>query len=450
MPEFDREQRWDSDPLAELADQASLGPDIPVSAVGSMDPWAEAEQTGWLPNERPFRMGLRLRDEAGIEQRLGLPEMPAGVRDACLALIANLLIAGEVDCEDWVFYSRDRNHYPRQGRYRSPHYTYANVIAAVYVLVALGLVEHWKTAPSRYAKYRSRLRARPCLLERLPRLKATDFVTTRAEVIVLRDQDGDLIDYVDRPDIVRMRRDVEAQNRFLAGFQIHVDHPEARYDALGFLHIGDRRLNPEQRQLFRVFNRKFSRGGRWYGPFWQGLPSRIRKGLLIDGVETVEVDYCACHPQLLCAMAGLELPFGSPGFDPYAIPGIPRKHAKLAFNIMLNAESEAAARGALAERLRDMGADRPSQTARAAMDAVIKWFPRLQRYWNTGIGLRLQNFDATICGRVLKSLRQQGIPALPVHDSFIVPKPSEQLLHEVMNTELNRMHKRLSPRRKKY
>ena len=85
------------------------------------------------------------------------------------------------------------------------------------------------------------------------------------EVIVLRDADGFLVSYSDS-DRIAMRRDVLEHNEFLTGLDIRVHHPEAYYDMV-FLRVGSASLNPRRRCYHRVFNGKWTHGGRWYAPF---------------------------------------------------------------------------------------------------------------------------------------------------------------------------------------
>jgi hypothetical protein len=232
-----------------------------------------------------------------------------------------------------------------------------------------------------------------------------------------------------------MRKDVEAHNEFIAGFDIRVSHPDSHYDDVGFLHFRDRCLNPLRRRYYRAFNGNFSRGGRWFGPFWQGLPRAARKTLFIDVSPTTELDFRACHLRLLAAMARITLPFDDPAFDPFTILNLPRPIVKLAFNIMLNAQSERGALSALSNKLREHGWEPAYPLARRSMAALERRFPGLGPYWNTCIGLRLQNLDARICARVQRTLRHQGVPVLSIHDSFVVPQINSRLLQDVMNEE---------------
>lgn len=417
-------------------------------AMGGMppvDPWHDRADRGRLANEVPFRPDLRLKGMQGLAERLALPVLEGAAGEARRVMLANVVYAAARGPETWVFYSRDWNFYADLPDTRASGSFFALVPMrrAVQSLEAAELVEHRRTRPSPSAEFRSRLRAAPPLIRELGPLRAVDFVFEPASVIVLRDSEGHNRDFQESRDLRRIRRDIEAQNKYLRQFDIRVEHARARYDKHGFLFVDERWLNPYRKAFHRVFNGSFSRGGRWYGPFWQSLPSEVRKGLLIDDQATIELDYRACHPRLLCALAGLDLSFEDPDYDFYGGTGIARAQAKLAFNIALNASDKRSGLAATAERFREEGWDSPHPLARQALDTISRRHPSLTPYFNTGIGLRLQNHDARICARVQRHFRQLGHACLSVHDSFIVQAKHEDELRQVMNKQIEEEIRRM-------
>ena len=336
-----------------------------------------------------------------------------------------------------VFYSRDKNHYAGlSARYVPAFYTYAKMMSGVARLEDAGLIEHIKTTPSPSSRLRSRISASPLLLSRVADV-SLDFVFASKEVIILRGADRWPLTYDDTARTTRMRGDVLEQNEFLGGFDIRLEHPRDTYGAHGFMRVDGRWLDPRRRSYYRVFNRRFTLGGRWYGPFWQNLPSDVREYMLINGELVVERDYRACHLRLLCGRAGLDLPFRDEDFDPYQIEGFDRSHIKLALNIMLNADTERGARRAIARELSPQNVANAGHWAHSLVDAVRYRFPGLEQFWCSRVGLRLQNVDAEICRRVQRRLRHENIPVLSVHDSFIVPASFNSVLNDVMEEEMD-------------
>ena len=342
-------------------DDAVCGEDSSSDAftrVREPDPW-HCPHRGLIANEVPFRPDLRLR--AGIAAELfGFEPRSEGDDCAQNALLANVLYAPV------VFYSRDHNHYAelsRARRYFPGFYTYAKMMSAVEALEDAGLIDHDKTAPSPFACLRSRISATPLLLSQIADL-SLDFVFKQQEVVILHDANRRLLAYRESDRTFRMRRDVNEHNEFLASLAICVVHPRLHYDAHGFIRVDGRWLDPRRRAYHRVFNCDWTRGGRWFGVFWQGLPKDLRRHLLINGEPVVERDYRACHLRLLYAQAGIELPFHDEDFDPYQIEATERAHLKLAFHVMLNARTETAALKAIARELAGRKIDEPYGRAR--------------------------------------------------------------------------------------
>jgi hypothetical protein len=141
----------------------------------------------------------------------------------------------------------------------------------------------------------------------------------------------------------------------------------------------------------------------------------------------------------LCASAGLELQTE----DPYELVGFSRSEVKLAINIMLNAPSWPSARAAICDELHEGYGATAGARADSVRAAVGNAYPALERYWNTGYGLLLQNVDATICMNVQQHLRREAIPCLSVHDSFIVPTKARSRTVAIMDQELQRACQKL-------
>jgi hypothetical protein len=338
-----------------IRDDTLLYPESPVTLRAIED-----GGDGRRPEDKPFISCLTLRDPTAIESALGLPNCSSRlIREAMHAFIANLLCRAQNKDADWVFYSRDNDHYAGLTRYCPKFYRRLPVIVAVERLSSLGLLDHDRTAPSPFALYRSRIRAIGKLSALGLSIAAGATRFCPREVIVLRGDDGKPKPYRETNGTYAMRRDLMAHNAFLDSFEITLDHPEAHYDEHHFVVVGGRRLNPMRRSYYRVFNLSFTRGGRWFGPWWQSLPSRIRAGIRINGVPTTEEDFHCCHLRLLCALAGVDLGEG----DAYGGLGLPRDEVKLAINIMLNAGNWHIARGALLARL--AGEDGPAALERS-------------------------------------------------------------------------------------
>jgi hypothetical protein len=334
-----------------------------------------------------------------------------------------------------ISYSRRKAFYAAAGRYHGTDYGYDTVVPAVDALVEAGLlVDHDRVKGVRKGTgVQSSFRPAPCL---------ADIVLPRAEyhvgeIIRLKDAEGNLGGYRDTERTMRDRRFLEAVNGHIAEADIRlhgingliVDEEAGTIFFPGFLQwledgYGDHTVYTRMRTLYRVFNGTWSLGGRFYGGWWQQVRSGDRRHLLIDGCQTVELDYEMLHPRLLYAAAGCRL-----GGDAYTLGGWDRKLCKRAFNILLNAASHRKALGAI---LPHVGKD--SSRAVALIAAMKKRHAPVAKLFHSGMGLRLQNIDSGMAKAVLRELTvRQGITVLPIHDSFIVRTEQRNALEEAMD-----------------
>jgi hypothetical protein len=164
------------------------------------------------------------------------------------------------------------------------------------------------------------------------------------EVIILKDNEGDQLSYKDTPKIRKMRDVVQAYNRLLARSFIDIRRLEEPWIELKDgtkLTIG-----PHRQKVYRVYNRSdFGKGGRFFGPWWQGCPKAWRKEIFINDAPTAEQDYSSIHIALLYAKKGIDYYAGSGG-DAYLVD-VPeflqtreqaRSYAKLLFLMAINAK----------------------------------------------------------------------------------------------------------------
>lgn len=192
------------------------------------------------------------------------------------------------------------------------------------------------------------------------------------------------------------------------------------------------------KRLYRVFNRNsFNLGGRFYGALYQTMPKEFRKDIHIGGEPTVELDYAAHHIRLLYNQLGVDY-----RVDPYlALTDDPeeRKVFKMLLLIALNAETERKAIQGFRDACLTSGklARLPLNNAniRELLQRVKDRHAPIAGYINSGAGCWLQNLDSQITERILMRMTDMGVPCLPVHDSYIVPKQFEERLRDAMTGE---------------
>lgn len=185
-------------------------------------------------------------------------------------------------------------------------------------------------------------------------------------------------------------------------------------------------LDPTSKQLYRIFHEDLKNHGRFYGGFWENTPAVHRPYITIDGEPTVELDYKSMHPMMLYQIVGAKAPDNL-----YQITGYTRKLVKSLFLILINADNESGAMAALRDKHPEY-ARLTNDFLQPVIDKIRQAHAPIKNYLGTGAGRWLMFLDSTIANRVLMHFAKQGIPVLPVHDSFIVATQHRRELDRVM------------------
>ena len=247
-----------------------------------------------------------------------------------------------------------------------------------------------------------------------------------------------LLDYKDSTESERMRQNLAQINKVLAKSWFDLDVTPAELEAVEEeirkkakendynLHI-----NLANRSLHRTFNNiELTYGGRFYGGWWELVPSRLRSRIVINGKRTEEYDYSGLHPNMLYAMEGKALPS-----DPYddLIKDVlgddaeeVRKICKKAFNAMLNASQKMKGQPK-GMRLSDYGTNWANLSA-----AIMERHKPIAHYFYTGFGKKLQRIDSDMAEEVMLFFANEGVPVLPSHDSFTMHQGYQEDLQKVM------------------
>jgi len=164
----------------------------------------------------------------------------------------------------------------------------------------------------------------------------------------------------------------------------------------------------------RIFNStSFDIGGRFYGGWWQNIPSAYRAFITIDGKRTVEFDYGSLHPTILYAQKGLTL--CDKAYDIGIGRGDEHKDViKQLFNAMVQMK-EPQDRPPRGVKFRQTG-----KTWKQLRDLILEKHEPIRDKFFCGLGNRLQFYDSQIAERVMLHFAKRDIPVLPVHDSFIM------------------------------
>jgi hypothetical protein len=230
--------------------------------------------------------------------------------------------------------------------------------------------------------------------------------------------------------------------------------------------------------VYRVFNNgSWKQGGRFYGGFWQGIPSEYRKYIRIDGFPTVEVDYATHHPVLLYARKGINYwkEYG-PDNDPYNLReqfieifkwrgyevtvggavksfrggaellALERGIIKKLMLCMVNCKSDQQAIKATADDLRKEAGGQWNHYYHSLTNEVMEPYVKairmrhkpIRQYLSQGKSLELQFLDSQITEELVDHFTRRGIPILTVHDSYIIPEEFVRDLRRQMSKLWNR------------
>ena len=367
----------------------------------------------------------------------GLQSKGGSKRQQCRrAIVANLICAHHSD--QWVSYARDRNAYTGRRRYEGAAYTYTHVRTVVDELDELGLIHHDRAWPGRFG-LRSRMKATQALITAIG--PVDQFEYHPGEVIRLKDAAGRLVDYVDTPYTCGIRHEVAAVNEAFRSVNINLVSTDVAWNGIA-VHLDGAVVHPARVVGHRVFNGGWRFGGRLYGPFWQNLNKQRRRQLTMDGVGVIEHDFAQLHPRLLYAQCGRPIEG-----DAYTIRGYEgaRNAVKLAWQILINAQSPKAAVPALA---RELGGLELQFEAARLLQALEDHHRPIAAAFYTGAGLTLQRRDSDLMMEILRQCLSEGIVALPVHDSLIVPEGARaDRVQEIMNAHLEHILRQLADMR---
>jgi hypothetical protein len=371
--------------------------------------------------DRSLSFDLKPLDNGFIDS-LGLP-IPINKRRAQAreSILMEAYVLGRAEPDRCISYSRRRDHYANQRRYRGAAYTYSTVIPEIDLLARNGLIENIVTKPGARG-WQSRFRATPALISavRRPLLAVCD----PRELIRLKDGFGRLVGYRDTGETARIRRQLTDFNDAIAAADIAFKAPGAVWDE-NVIRCGRHTLYPARNSYYRVFNESWFYGGRLYGPWWQSARSEDRAHIEINGEHVIELDYPEHHLRMAYALVR-----AVPPSEPYAIPGWARQVVKWAVLIMFNAKNYRDAVGAVANLI---GGEEARPSARDLICAVKEKHVAVADLFHADLGVRLQRSDADMAANIMGRLLKRGITCLSVHDSFLVAARFGGELYEAMD-----------------
>ena len=333
--------------------------------------------------------------------------------------------------------SLNKNNYKEGSRYHKLFLTYDFTIGVINDLLSLEYIELHKGF--RGDKNRmSRIKATDKLIHKIlhPSYGINTLVASHGSIgivgsqgerksIYLKDKNDKSIEYKETALTKKMKKNLVKINQKIASARIALQIKDSQFRSL--IKQINTKKDPEKRQinftsihLHRVFNNSsWKKGGRFYGGWWEGIPSKYRKYITINYKPTEELDYSGHHIRMLYANDNLD-----PPEEAYDVKGFDREDQKTAMLIMLNANNETKAAKAIARE--------GIKNAKSLIAALKKRHTPIKRHFLKGVGLKLMNQDSKVAERIMLEMLKLGHVVLPVHDSFIVRNSASQELDIIM------------------
>ena len=260
------------------------------------------------------------------------------------------------------------------------------------------------------------------------------------ELIVLRNDKNKDMEYEDTDKTSLLRTQMRSYNELL--WSTFIDLPGHEVPIIERPIKEGPRMGETQRipvggtdyAVRRIFSRgSWECNGRLFGGWWQLLSKDLRQQIYINDEPTVEVDFKGLHIAILSHEKGKPLEG-----DPYALPGNPfppqildpRNAIKKLILTAINAKSAKAAYQAFRSGFQSELPEAHLTNAELshAIDLFTEKHPHLKECLFADEGIRLMHIDSQIASIVVNRLTNLGIPALCIHDSFIVQQKQQEAL----------------------
>ena len=268
------------------------------------------------------------------------------------------------------------------------------------------------------------------------------------EVVILRNEDKQDIEYDDSKPIQEMRDLLRDYNALLN--TTFIDIPELDIPRIELEEKKQRRrrnkpifVNISHHDKFtrRIFNNSsFEEGGRFYGGWWQRVDESHRKRIRLNNLPIIEIDYSALH--VILAYTEIKEDYWKlTDKDPYRVPidGINnpehiRDINKLFFLLSLNASNEISLYKAFRSELnyKEYPYTFPDKVLAKLLEDIKLLHPKIAHLICSGAGLKLMNLDSKMVEFIIREFVKTNTPILTVHDSFVVPFGQEDRLHKLM------------------
>lgn len=233
------------------------------------------------------------------------------------------------------------------------------------------------------------------------------YITGKSEYMILKEADKSLSDYKDDRYTRASRVILEAYNKKLHDTEVF---------------LGDDKIHNE---YYRIFNKDFTHGGRYYRAGVLALKSKDRLKLEIDEEPVVELDFSSMNVAILLANKGREL-----DYDPYSFTE-ERDTAKKILLTMISAESKESGRKAVQQAI-----NKGEIVTDLAVNDLLNWAEagnsQIRESFYSGRALNTMFQESEITTDIIATCLDLDIPVLCIHDGLVTQQKHVDILLRVM------------------
>ena len=356
---------------------------------------------------------------------------------------ANLMLLHLNRVGEFVYYSLDNNFYKSISRYNPLRISIRKIKKIITLLIKHEFIDHRKgrfVKHDRELSYRSRIRPTSKFLIFMKKyfVKRQHIFRLGSDVIILKNSKKYVEDYTDDEYTSRIRDDCLTYNNNLDSTKISLLRNKQVKN-----YLNEKNIDFKNKSYQRIFNRDFKQGGRFYGPWWLGIPSELRQYITINNNKTAEYDYSSLIIHQIYSEIGLNyFEENTYSDDPYLLKGVPdteRKINKAIIQIGLNCEDLDSLNKALLSQYKKgklIGNKPKKKEIEKRLNIFKEMNPRISDYVYSKCALRFQYQDSEIARKIIQRCSRYLIPVLSVHDSFIVEETNSNFIIDTMNSAI--------------
>lgn len=356
---------------------------------------------------------------------------------------ANLILLHLNRIGEFVYYSRDNNFYRSIARYNSLKISIRKIKKIIELLIEHEFIDHRKgrfVKHDRELSYRSRIRPTSKFLIFVKKyfVKRQHIFRLGSDVIILKNSKKYVEDYTDDEYTSKIRDDCLTYNNNLDSTKISLLRNKQVKN-----YLNEKNIDFKNKSYQRIFNGDFKQGGRFYGPWWLGIPSELRQYITINNNKTAEYDYSSLIIHQIYSEIGLNyFEENTYSDDPYLLKGVPdteRKINKAVIQIGLNCEDLDSLNKALLSQYKKgklIGNKPKKKEIEKRLNIFKEMNPKISDYVYSKCALRFQYQDSEIARKIIQRCSRYLIPVLSVHDSFIVEETNSNFIIDTMNSAI--------------